>query len=122
VITSPEDREPLYRDCVARFALAGSIVKSNPEYLEFMDKGITKGSALRLWMNGQGMHPSEVMAFGDAENDLEMLQGVGHGIAVSNASAGLKAAHSRISNFSNDDDVIVRELEKLGWNAPPLAG
>jgi Cof subfamily protein (haloacid dehalogenase superfamily) len=117
VITAPEDREPLYRDCVAQFAQSGSIVKSNPEYLEFMDKGVTKGSALRYWMQGQGMQPTGVMAFGDAENDLEMLQSVEHGIAVSNASPGLKAAHARISDFSNDEDVIVREMKKLGFMA-----
>lgn len=113
-ITSPQDRDTLYDFFQERFGQKGSVVKSNPEYLEIMDKGVTKGSALRLWMQSHGIQPSAVTAFGDAENDLDMLQSVGHGFAVANATPGLKAAYSRISSYSHDEEVIVRELQGLG--------
>jgi len=113
IITTPEDREKLYRECLEEFGNLCSILKSNPEYLEFMAVGTTKGSALGQWLQSQSFSASQMAAFGDAENDLDMLQAVGHGYAVANATPGLKNAYARISPFNHDEDVIVRELESI---------
>lgn len=126
IVTKPEDREPLYLECSARFANQASIVKSNPEYLEFMAPGVNKGTTLQRWMQQNKIEADAVAAFGDAENDFTMLQSVGFGVAVANCTPGLKAdmirqgsvsRSARISNYSNDEDVIVRELE--AWPVSP---
>lgn len=113
IITTPERRELLFDQVYARFAGMSSVLKSNPEYLEFMPLNVTKGTALEHWLKLQGIAPEQVAAFGDAENDLEMLRLVGHGIAVANASPGLKRDYARVSAYAHDDNVIARELSAL---------
>ncbi len=113
VITTPERRESLFDQYQAQFAGLSNVIKSNPEYLEFMPLHVNKGAALEHWLKLQGIAPEQVAAFGDAENDLEMLRLVGHGIAVANASPGLKRDYARISAFAHDDNVIARELSVL---------
>jgi Cof subfamily protein (haloacid dehalogenase superfamily) len=126
IVTEPKDREALYLECASRFGGLASIVKSNPEYLEFMAPGVNKGTTLRMWMQNHHIDPKHVAAFGDAENDFDMLQSVGLGIAVANGTPGLlrdmqSIAHvsrsTRISLYSNEDDVIVRELDS--WRETP---
>lgn len=50
-----------------------------------------KGSAIRHILAHYGLGVSQSMAFGDHHNDLEMLQAVGTGVAMGNATDELKA-------------------------------
>ena len=52
------------------------------------------------------------MAFGDAENDEEMLKNAGLGIAMGNADPGAKEACD-IVTLSNDEDGIAIAVQKL---------
>ncbi len=56
------------------------------------------------------------LAMGDAENDLDMLQFAGQGIAAANCTPGLKKAFNNISPWTNDEDMVARELDKLKGN------
>ena len=60
----------------------------------------------------------DMISFGDNNNDIEMLTGSGLGIAMSNAKERVKEAAHRVSEWSNDDDGVVRELERLGMIPP----
>jgi Cof subfamily protein (haloacid dehalogenase superfamily) len=111
IITEILKRDALYDFCLQELGNSCSVLKSNPEYLEFMAPGITKGAAIRWWLKEQNVTSDHVAAFGDAENDLDMLQTVGHGFAVANATPGLLRDYSQVSRFSNDQDVIVEELD-----------
>ena len=53
-----------------------------------------------------------MIAFGDAENDLEMIQFAGHGVAMGNACGALKDAADEVT-LSNNEDGIARSLEHL---------
>lgn len=50
-----------------------------------------KGTAVRKILEYYGLHKAESMAFGDGNNDIEMLEAVGTGVAMENASDDLKA-------------------------------
>ena len=50
-----------------------------------------KGVGVKKMLAYYGFDQSEAMAFGDGNNDIEMLQAVGHGVAMANASDDLKA-------------------------------
>jgi Cof subfamily protein (haloacid dehalogenase superfamily) len=63
---------------------------SHPRFLEFVAPGVTKGRALRWLARRQGIPLEQVMAIGDQLNDLEMVQAVGHGVAMTNAPDALK--------------------------------
>ena len=58
------------------------------------------------------------MAFGDGNNDIEMLKAVGNGIAMANASDDLKAVADEICGDVSEDGIYHYCLEKrLIWAA-----
>jgi HAD superfamily hydrolase (TIGR01484 family) len=110
LISTPQGRDRLHDEWAPRLAGLCLLTKSNPEYLEFLAHGVSKGSALEIWLAGNGLRPGELLAFGDAENDLEMLRLAGLGIAMANATPGLRSAHARLSRWSHAEDGVAREL------------
>ena len=69
---------------------------TTPKWLELMPLGITKGSGLQALTELLHIPMANVMAFGDGENDIEMLQAVGCGVAMGNASDDVKAVATDI--------------------------
>ena len=59
-------------------------------YFEFMAPGINKGNALAGSLPKIGIDASEVIAFGDAQNDISMLEWAGIGVAMGNATDAAK--------------------------------
>lgn len=114
VISTPADRDHLHDTWSPQLSEHCALTKSNPEYLEFLGMGVSKGSGLRIWLDHHGLAASELLAFGDAENDLEMLRLAGLGIAMANATPGLRADYSRssgrFSSWTNAQAGVVREL------------
>jgi hydroxymethylpyrimidine pyrophosphatase-like HAD family hydrolase len=103
-------RERLFTSWAPVLSVHCDLTKSNPEYLEFVAKGVSKGTALTLWLDRHGIKATELIAFGDAENDLEMLDLAGLGFAMSNATPGLRSAHGRFTRWSHAEDGVAREL------------
>ena len=66
-------------------------VRSQPVIYEAMPLGTTKASALSRLAEILDIQPSEIMAMGDANNDIEMLEFAGLGIAMGNASDHVKS-------------------------------
>lgn len=63
-----------------------------PRWLEIMKKGISKGKGVLKVAEHLGIERDEIMCFGDAENDLSMIECVKYGIAMGNAMDNVKAA------------------------------
>ncbi len=63
---------------------------------------------------GELLHikPEEMIAFGDDENDYEILQNVGKGVAVANAILKIKEIADAVTE-SNNDDGVAKYIEKL---------
>lgn len=76
------------------FAPAVKVVTSGNIWIDFIVPGYNKGTALEELMRLFGVKPEECMAFGDQYNDVEMLELVGRGYAMSNAAPGI-AGHAR---------------------------
>jgi Cof subfamily protein (haloacid dehalogenase superfamily) len=68
-----------------RFAGRLYISKSLPYFLEFASPEVTKASGLAFVADHLGFAPEQTVAFGDGENDTELLEWAGFGIAVANA-------------------------------------
>lgn len=79
-------------------------------FVEVLSPRATKAHALQALL---GQDLSTVVAFGDADNDVEMLRSVGLGVAVRDATAAAKAAADKVSEWSNDDGAVAREVEAL---------
>jgi Cof subfamily protein (haloacid dehalogenase superfamily) len=104
-------------DGAARLLQAGV-----PDMLEMLPPGASKGAALRALLKELRIDPSQVMAIGDAENDLEMIQMAGVGVAVGNAEQALKDT-AKYTVASNNDDGFAEAVERfvLPPKAPPVA-
>jgi Cof subfamily protein (haloacid dehalogenase superfamily) len=74
------------------FGGALQFVKSKPTYLEILAPGVSKRKALQELTAGWGLKRDEVMAIGDAPNDLAMLEWAGVGVAIGNAHDKVKQA------------------------------
>lgn len=55
----------------------------------------------------------DTIAFGDAANDIEMIQAAGLGIAVANATDECKESADRITEKTNNDDGVATELRSI---------
>lgn len=60
------------------------------EMLEFMPEGVSKLTGIRAITEEMGISLQSVMAFGDGNNEAEMLAAVGFGAAVENATESVK--------------------------------
>jgi len=67
------------------------VTKSLPKFLEFATLGVSKGSALEFLSRRMGFSREQTIAFGDGENDVELVEWAGYGIAVENAHERVKA-------------------------------
>ncbi len=87
-------------------------VFSHDNMLEIMAKGVSKRNGLEECLAHFGGTLAETVAFGDAENDLEMLKAVGVGVAMGNAHPSIQAEVEHLAP-SVDEDGVARFLENL---------
>lgn len=88
------------------------VYRSKSTYLEIAPRPISKATALKLVLQQRyDMELSEVMAFGDNYNDIDLLRSVGWGIAVENANPEVKAAAREIT-LRNTEDGVAIAIEK----------
>lgn len=80
--------------------------------LEISAPQVTKAAGLMAVAQFYGVPASDVVAFGDMPNDIEMLQWAGLGVAMGNADERVKVAADEITT-SNDDFGVARVLERL---------
>lgn len=69
--------------------------------------GITKGSSCLFLVNHIGIDHHDSYAFGDGLNDIEMLELVGNGIAMGNASDEVKKVAKVVAESINDDGLAL---------------
>ena len=90
-----------------------NIVKTNPEYLEFMKKGVNKGKGLHYLAKYYGIKRNQIIAFGDGENDIEMLLFAGISVAPKNAKENVKKIVKVVSDYTNDQSFISKFLSSF---------
>ena len=79
-----------YEEWVERFKGLIRVVTSGMEWLDTIQDGVDKGSAIRALEKQFNVRPEEIMAFGDNYNDLEMLSEVKNGVAMENSPEAVK--------------------------------
>ena len=88
-----------------RFGDRLQLTRSKPNYLEMLDPGASKGQALQELAGRWGFDRSEVMAIGDAPNDISMITWAGVGVAMRNAVDLLKEKANLIVADNNHNGV-----------------
>ena len=90
VIDDPEVLDALETRMKARFDGRLYISKSLPYFLEFASPDVTKAAGLDFLSARVGFARERTLAFGDGENDIELVEWAGYGVAVANADERVK--------------------------------
>lgn len=86
-------------------------VVSSVEWLDIMNKDLNKGVALKRMQQYMGITEDETMAFGDFNNDIELLKAAKFSYAVENATNSVKQAAKNIAP-SNDDFGVAKVIKE----------
>jgi hypothetical protein len=103
-VGDPAELDTLEAELKPRFAGRLFVSKSLPYFLEFAHPDVSKGSGLAFVADLLGFTPNETVACGDGENDRELLDWAGYGVAVANA-------HQEILDRA---DLVVPDVEHEG--------
>jgi Cof subfamily protein (haloacid dehalogenase superfamily) len=109
--------EPGFLDAIApkmkeRFGARAFVSKSLPQFLEFAQAGVTKGAGMDFLAERLGFTRDEVVAFGDGENDIELVEWPAYGVATENAHPSVKAV-ARWVCPSAEEEGVAQVLEAL---------
>ena len=102
-----EKRKQISEEILKKYEITSSV----PEYLEIVKKGIKKSEAIKVVLEKYHIQQDEVMAIGDGENDVEMLEFAGLGIAMENAKEEVKRFANDVTT-SNNHDGVANAIEK----------
>ena len=86
--------------------------KTQTTMLEFTDRRVSKDIALKHFCEINHIPLSHVVAFGDINNDNEMLQCSGWGVCLLNGSDETKALANDVTEKSNDEDGFALYMEE----------
>lgn len=80
--------------------------------IEILNKGVNKGNGLKILGEYLGVDRSEMVAIGDSENDVEMVEYAGFGVAMENAIDKLKKTADFItkSNMENGVAYVINKF------------
>lgn len=90
-----------------------NFVRWHQHSVDVLPIGGSKAMGIERFMEHRGFTRDQVYAFGDNLNDLEMLQFVGHGVAMGNAPDKVKQAAKYVTKDVNDHG-IAYGLEMVG--------
>ncbi|MCR1899126.1 Cof-type HAD-IIB family hydrolase [Irregularibacter muris] len=96
----------IMKDCAA-------VLRSHESFVDIVHFDTSKYKAIERLMRFYKIQPKEVIAIGDSENDAELIENVGLGIAMANGSDIVKRVAKYITPKTNDQDGVADTLERL---------
>jgi Cof subfamily protein (haloacid dehalogenase superfamily) len=105
IVDHPDDIEGWLEEARSAFAGRLFVTRSLPHYVEIGSLEGTKASALDFLCGQWGIEPGRVLAFGDADNDIDMLRFAGHGVAVGGMTGEVREAADRVVPGVDEDGV-----------------
>lgn len=78
----------------------------HPEFTDITARSADKGQGILSMASHRGFDPGRTMAFGDGGNDLSMIKQAGIGIAMGNATDGLKKEADYITDSVDEDGIL----------------
>jgi Cof subfamily protein (haloacid dehalogenase superfamily) len=111
-LNCPEDRPRVMSELCEVFNGKIRIVPSHPYLIEGVPSSVTKGSGLAWLANYYGICQAEVMAVGDNDNDVPMIEWAGLGVTIGNASPAAIAAANWIAPPVYEDGAAIT-IEKF---------
>lgn len=112
LMTSEEEVDEIAHELSQAFGESLRVVTSGHGCIDLMISDIHKGFALQKIMQLLDIEKEEVMAFGDANNDLEMLTLAGYGFVMKNGTEEMKRKIKRVCEYSNEEDGEFKIIEE----------
>ena len=109
----PEMMTPLQAHLREQFAEHVTVLHADTDLIQIMDKRVGKAAALKRVAQHYDVPLKQVMAIGDAPNDVGMLQLAGTAVAMDNAHERVKQVAHWIAP-SNDDHGVHAALVRFG--------
>lgn len=112
-VNCPDDETETYMDKLA--TLIGpevSVVSSGHGDIDVIRADVNKATGLQYLSEKLNIKPEEMCAFGDGGNDLEMLDYVGHGVAMKNATPIVHQT-ANFETVDNNQQGVIQHLEEL---------
>lgn len=80
--------------------------------LDIVTTGVSKGQVLIDYAKSLGIDQKEIIAMGDSENDLSMLEVVGYPVTLENGEEALKEM-ARFITSSNEEAGVAKALKRI---------
>lgn len=96
----------------SNFPVRASSWYTGPFSVETVPGGCSKRDGVLRVAEELGVHAQDIMAVGDSENDLELLETVGYPVAMGNADPYVKRASCYVTT-SNDEDGVAKALRRF---------
>lgn len=109
----PSKAALLRTEMAARYEGQADVLSTEMENLEFMPVGVNKATALARIADELQIRPEAVLAFGDGENDVAMLQWAGLGVAMSNGNAVAKTAAKLVAPEGPAESDFARAVDAV---------
>jgi len=106
VLSDDGATEPLIEELGTLFAGRMQFVRSYPRFVEGIPLNVSKGHALARLADHLGLPLEETIGIGDNDNDLELVERAGLGVAMGNASPAVKAAADYVAPTVGEDGVV----------------
>ena len=84
--------------------------KNYPDFHTIVRQEVNKAEGLKVLCEKFHILPEEVVSFGDEDNDFELIQFAGCGVAMGNAIAALKAQANDVT-ATNEEDGVAKWIE-----------
>ena len=81
--------------------------------IELFSPDTNKGNALEYVSKYLGFERDHIIAFGDAHNDIEMLQYAHRGIGMKNGHDSLLEIADEVTEFTNEEDGLIKHLKSI---------
>jgi Cof subfamily protein (haloacid dehalogenase superfamily) len=117
VVNDPHVLDELEVELKAAFDGRLYISKSLPYFLELASPAVTKGSGLAFLAARLGFTPEQTVAFGDGENDVEMIEWAGYGVAMANGHDRVKALADWVCPPVTEEGVAQTIEAMLAWRS-----
>jgi hydroxymethylpyrimidine pyrophosphatase-like HAD family hydrolase len=82
------------------------------QFVEITGVDVSKATTLQHICTEWGIQASEVVAFGDNNNDIDMLRWAGHGVAVANATDAVRLNADEVIGH-HDHDSVAEAIERV---------
>jgi len=89
-----------------------NVFRSKPHYVEITSASIDKARGVEVAARETGLSLRDIVACGDAENDVPLLERAGFGISMAHGPEELRRVASRVVG-SNDDNSLPMALKEL---------